>query len=110
GNMMPVADAGDDATVEGCTVVTLDGSGSNDPDSGPMPLSYSWTQTAGPAVTLASAGTASPSFEAPNVGSSTEVTFELTVSDSAAMSTDSVTITITPSTGPNHDTIGLYSG
>jgi hypothetical protein len=42
-NVAPNADAGDDQNVEVGMEVTLDGSGSNDPDNGPDPLSYLWT-------------------------------------------------------------------
>ena len=46
--------------------VTLDGTGSSDPDSDPF--TYSWAQTAGPGVTLTGASTASPTFFAPSSG------------------------------------------
>ena len=41
----PVASAGPNQTVDAATVVTLNGSGSNDPDG--TIASYAWTQTAG---------------------------------------------------------------
>ena len=45
----PVANAGTPQTVAvGRDGVTLDGSASADPDSGPSPLTYAWTQTGGP--------------------------------------------------------------
>ena len=59
----PVADAGPDQEVNAGDTVTLDGTGSTDPDSDP--LTYSWVQTAGPAVTLTGANTAQPTFTAP---------------------------------------------
>ena len=43
--------------------VTLDGTGSTDPDGDP--LTYSWAQTAGPTVTLTGANTASPPSRLP---------------------------------------------
>lgn len=42
-NIPPEADAGSDQTSFAGDQVTLDGSGSTDPDGGPSPLSYSWT-------------------------------------------------------------------
>ena len=50
-NIPPISDAGPDQTEDDAvectsptgTSVTLDGSGSFDPDNGPSPLSYSWT-------------------------------------------------------------------
>ncbi len=42
GNNAPLADAGDNATVDEFMLVSLDGSGSNDPDGDS--LSYAWEQ------------------------------------------------------------------
>jgi len=44
--------------------------------------SYAWTQTAGPTVTLTDASTAQASFTAPQVSSTSTLTFQLTVTDS----------------------------
>ncbi len=41
-NVVPIANAGGPYTINEGQGVTLDGSGSNDPDSGPSPLSYAW--------------------------------------------------------------------
>jgi hypothetical protein len=91
-NQPPIADAGPDQTVPVGNLVTLDGSGSSDPDSGPGPLSFSWTQTAGPTITLIGATTATPSFTPTEVGS---YTLSLVVNDGQADSApDSVTITV----------------
>ena len=54
GNDPPVADAGPDQTIQEPPVgqtVTLDGSGSTDPDVGDT-LNYAWSQSSGPSVTL----------------------------------------------------------
>jgi hypothetical protein len=55
----PTANAGPDRTTVVNVPVALDGSGSHDPAS--APLTYAWTQIAGPAqATLLQAGTATP--------------------------------------------------
>jgi len=93
-NNAPIADAGGDQIVTAGRTVTLDGSGSSDPD-GHTPLTYGWTQTGGPIVTLSSASVVSPTFLAPN--SAVTLTFSLTVTDSlglASASPDEVTVTV----------------
>ena len=91
-NSPPTAAAGPDQNVAESTNVDLDGTGSSDPDGDT--LSYSWSQTGGPNVTLNGAGTAQPSFTAPDVtaGNPVTLTFELTVNDGADNATDSVAI------------------
>jgi len=90
----PTANAGSDQTVQEGTTVNLDGSASNDSDG--SITTYSWSQTAGPAVSLSNANTATPSFTAPNVSGNTILTFQLTVTDTDnATGTDSVNITVT---------------
>ena len=58
----PVANAGPDQNVSTGATVSLNGSGSSDPDGGPSPLSYSWSQLSGPSVTLNNPNTATPTF------------------------------------------------
>jgi LmbE family N-acetylglucosaminyl deacetylase len=90
-NRVPVANAGPDQVVALGQTVSLDGSGSSDPDGDA--LSYSWTQTAGPTVSLSSTTTARPSFQAP--ASDTSLGFSLIVIDGADSSTaDTVAITV----------------
>ena len=81
-NKSPVADAGPDQTVQEGRTVTLNGSNSSDPDG--RIASYSWTQAAGPTVTLSSTTAARPTFTSPNVGTGgAALTFRLTVTDNA---------------------------
>src|SRR2546422_7377385 len=72
--------AGPDQTVSEGSPVGLNGAASSDPDNDT--LSHSWTQTAGPTVTLSNSNTATPTFTAPQISTSNVVlSFRLTVSD-----------------------------
>jgi hypothetical protein len=93
-NRAPSANAGPDQVVNEGIQVLLDGSGSRDSDRDP--LTFHWTQVAGPAVTLTLADPVYPTFTAPDVprGGAT-LTFTLTVSDENSTSIpDSVDITV----------------
>jgi hypothetical protein len=90
----PVADAGDDQSVQEETTVTLDASGSIASDG--STLSYSWTQTAGPEVSITDATTVTPEFKAPTVETERDLIFEVTVEDENASDTDSTTVTVIP--------------
>src|SRR6185369_8194104 len=72
----------------------LDGTLSRDPDGDK--LTYLWVQTAGPAVTLAHADTATPSFTAPLVSTGgATLKFQLTVNDGfGGISSDTATVNI----------------
>ena len=80
-NLAPTANAGTDQEVASGAKVTLDGSGSTDPNTeAPLnTLSYKWTQTAGKAVTLEGATTTKPTFTAPTGPETLE--FQLEVCD-----------------------------
>jgi Calx-beta domain/PKD domain len=91
GDPAPIPNAGPDQTVASGATVSLDGTGSIDPANDP--LTYQWTQTSGPAVTLSDPSSATPTFTAPT-GPAT-LTFELLVCDpQPACRTDSVTINV----------------
>ena len=94
GNTPPTAEAGADQSVVAGAEVTLDGSGSFDPDGDP--LTFTWSQIAGPEVQLSDAHAASPTFTAPVVSATTTLTFLVTVSDGQAQTSDSVNIIVTP--------------
>ena len=95
-NLAPVADAGSDQNVDINVLVTLDGSGSSDPD-GNLPLTYYWTQTGGQVVTLSNPEAIAPTFTAPP--DPVVLTFTLTVTDSLGLADptpDEVVVTIQP--------------
>jgi flagellar hook assembly protein FlgD/fibronectin type 3 domain-containing protein len=91
-NRAPVANAGSDQTVNEGHTISLDGSGSFDPDG--APLIFAWTQTAGPPVQLSDPAGAKPTFAAPAVTADTILAFQVTVTDSQAAG-DSATVNIT---------------
>ena len=91
-NRMPVADAGDDQAVASGAAVTLDGTGSSDPDSGDSIL-YSWSQTSGDTVTLSNSTISSPTFTAPT--GPAILIFELSVTDTGSLSSiDTINVTV----------------
>jgi hypothetical protein len=79
--ILPQAEAGADQFVNEKTLVTLNGSGSDDPDG--TSLDYFWQQQAtGTLVVLSDPKAEKPTFTAPEVGLSGEtITFDLTVTD-----------------------------
>lgn len=93
-NRSPVANAGLDQVVDEGILVTLDGSGSSDPDEDA--LTYTWRQTSGALVTLSDVTAVRPSFTAPAVDNGAALlTFDLTVTDPLGQSsTDTVNIAV----------------
>ncbi|MFD1686727.1 PKD domain-containing protein [Halobellus litoreus] len=94
-NQSPTADAGSDQTVEEETAVTLDASGSSDPDGSID--SYAWSQSGGPAVSLSDTAAAQATFTAPNVDTETTLTFTVEVTDEdGETATDTIEVTVEP--------------
>lgn len=89
------AEAGADRTVDAGAVVVLDGTGSTSSDN--LALTYSWSQTSGPLVTLSNASGPATTFNAPSIeGQMSVLVFGLTVGDGTSEKTDTVTITVRP--------------
>jgi hypothetical protein len=80
-NLAPIANAGPDQAVNSAALVTLDGSASSDPNPGDT-LSYAWTQTLGPPVSLTGANSVNPTFIAPT--GPADLTFSLVVTDNGS--------------------------
>ena len=90
-NQAPVSEAGLDQTTSYNQVVTLDGSGSSDPDG--TIESYEWSQISGANVILSSNDQLTTTFTSPNEEG--ELVFKLTVFDNDFSSdVDTVVITI----------------
>lgn len=114
-NSAPTSNAGAPQTVFEATTVNLDGSNSSDVNNDT--LTFSWTQTAGQAVAINNASTATPDFVAPDVqaGAPEVLTFRLVVSDgtvnNANTNTNTVDITVeeneppTANAGPDRNVI-----
>lgn len=105
-NIAPTADAGADQDLylngDPNLVAILDGSNSSD-DGLIAPLTYRWTQTAGPAVVIDDPNAATTTVTLSEIANSVETwnnpaaaayVFELTVDDGQAQDTDSVSVTL----------------
>ncbi|MFZ4851256.1 MAG: PKD domain-containing protein, partial [Caldilinea sp.] len=92
-NQPPVANAGADQAGFVNQLFTLEGGNSSDPD-GHLPLTYRWTQSGGPPVSLSDAGALSTlTFTAP--AAPTVLTFRLAVTDSRGLaSSAAVTVAV----------------
>lgn len=99
-NNAPIAIAGVDQTVNENTMVTLNATGSNDPDNDS--LNYTWTQVSGPTVELSDATSSMPNFMAPFVSTGgADLEFELLVDDGyGGSATDRILIHVQNITDP----------
>jgi len=96
-NLPPIADAGPDLVATARTTISIDGSGSSDPDG--TIVSYSWAHISSGRRTLrlADPNNAILTVRMPGVRRTTDLVFELTVTDDAgATATDTVTVTVNP--------------
>jgi hypothetical protein len=105
-NVAPTASAGMPQTVTAGATVTLNGTASSDSDG--VITGYVWTQISGATVTLLNASSAQPGFVAPQVTSTSILTFRLVVidDDGAASAPSTVAITVSPPLTGN----GTFSG
>ena len=87
-NSEPEADSGGDKEAAIGEQVTLDGSGSQDPDPDGMISSYKWEQTDGPSVSLQRSNQPVASFSVPKVEEDTTFGFTLTVTDNEGAESD----------------------
>ena len=109
-NDSPTADAGPDQTgVREGALVTLDGSGSSDPDGDT--LRYRWNQFSGEPVTLSSQNVVNPTFTAPQgLTADAVLSFRLLVTDpSDLFDSDTVTVTVKQGTSPRRRKIGFIT-
>ena len=105
----PTADAGPDQTgVWEGALVTLDGSGSSDPDDDT--LRYRWNQISGEPVVLSSQNIVNPTFTAPEgLTAEAVLQFRLLVTDpSGRFDSDTVTVTVDPEAEPPPAEVRTY--
>ena len=97
-NDAPTANAGNPQTVDEAELVTLNGADSSDPEG--EDLDFAWIAPDG--VTLDDATSATPSFTAPEqLVDDLELEFTLKVTDARSLASESATVVITVTAGPN---------
>ena len=99
----PVANVGLPLVVPPNFLVTLDGTGSFDPQG--LPLTYKWTQTLGPALLLVNATTSTPSFVTPLTVGVIPLAFQLEVSNGFVSSSATASVNVVS----NVDTVSILS-
>jgi hypothetical protein len=98
-NTAPEAHAADGGGIRAGSVKTLDGSASFDADNDP--LTYAWSQTGGPTVSLSSGTAAKPTFTVPFSAAGQTLTFSLKVNDGQADSAAvQVSVPVTDANNP----------
>ena len=103
-NKAPISNAGPNQMVTGGSMVTLDASGSTDPDNDNM--TYQWT--APPGITLSSSTNPKPTFIASETETNTDYVFTLVVNDGTVNSSeDQVIITVIPHNDPPVSNAGI---
>ena len=91
-NTAPLADAGAGFMMAFGRTMALDGTGTNDPDAGPLPLTYSWEIIAGPSTGgLQMVNSPTPMFTPDALG---DYTIQLTVDDGDLTDTDTVLVQV----------------
>ncbi|MEW7987484.1 MAG: Ig-like domain-containing protein [Candidatus Thiodiazotropha sp.] len=93
-NQRPTARVTASQQVTSGETVTLDGSGSSDPDGDT--LNYIWRQTQGSSIGLVNVANPTLSFIAPSVEQSTSYSFQLQVNDGELSDSAAISITVTP--------------
>ncbi|MCU7929720.1 MAG: Ig-like domain-containing protein [Candidatus Thiodiazotropha sp. (ex Codakia rugifera)] len=93
-NQQPTARISTSQQVTSGETVTLDGSGSTDPDGDT--LSFLWSQTLGESISLGGVSNPSLSFIAPTVDQPTTFAFQLEISDGALSNSATVEILVSP--------------
>ena len=105
-NTAPQSDAGPSQSVDEGLFVTLDGSGSIDTDG--EVSGYLWTQTSGPSVNLNNPTSMQATFTAPSVTESTNLSFQLVVTDNGGLTdSDTCMVTVLPVAPKDSDNDGL---
>lgn len=93
-NKLPIANAGEDQSVEENTAINLDASASVDEDG--TIASYTWSQSAGTPVVLSDSSSPMPTLTAPEVAADETLIFDVTVTDNqGGTAQDSVSIVVT---------------
>jgi uncharacterized protein YkwD len=93
-NQRPTADISATQQVTAGETVTLDGTGSSDPDDDS--LNFSWSQTQGTSISLGDTVNPILSFIAPSVEQASTYSFQLQVDDGELSDSATISITVTP--------------
>lgn len=92
-NLRPTADAGADQTVQPNVLVTLNGSGSSDPEG--LPLGFSWTPASDTEFLLSDDSAEKPTFTHDPVATDKTIDFIQVVTDSAGQFNSDTTMSVT---------------